>query len=306
VTGVSITGHKLGTGDRVLAGFCILIPFVPGSALRGAKKGGELTGLITDFAKATGRSTDEIEAVFRVAGHLEPDDLKELDRMMVAVGNGQILTKADLDILDDIARKLKEPLEEAGKAIKKGKPAKVGKLKVDPLSAKRLVPGTPKHMAQRWIEYQVRNPGKFGPLTDVIDPAWKKAYETILKNAKKGGEFERGALAALKYDKNVAMMIGPKAEGLKGFIPDAVKGNPAELIWGKAYHFVEVKGWKGMSMTGNLAEMLKYVDKFGGHIEVVFRSAKHAEGATKLSGPLSKMLTRLEDSGKATVRFFPP
>ena len=62
------------------------------------------------------------------------------------------------------------------------------------------------------------------------------------------------------------MMMGPDASGIRGFIPDAVKGNPTELVWGQAYHFTEVKGWKDMSNTGNLARMIEYVDEFGGHL----------------------------------------
>jgi hypothetical protein len=58
------------------------------------------------------------------------------------------------------------------------------------------------------------------------------------------------------YEKNTALMLPPpgsKAE--QGFIPDSVVGNPEELVWGRPYRFIEVKGRAEMSLTGNLAAM---------------------------------------------------
>lgn len=60
-----------------------------------------------------------------------------------------------------------------------------------------------------------------------------------------------------------------------------------------------------MSKTGNLASMMAYVDEFGGHLTVVFRSAKHPSGKTMLSGPLQKTLKALADSGRATIEWLP-
>lgn len=302
VTGVSITGHELSVGDRTLAAFGALIPFVPASALRSGKK---LPRVVDDFAMATGRSADEIEAVFRVAGHLDAGDVRELDRIMDAVAEGKELSRADLDILDDIGRKLKDPLEDVASAVRRGESPKVGKLRVDPTTQKQLVPGTEAHRRQRWLEYQFRHPEKFDRITEAMDPKWRKAYETILANKKAGGVFERSVLDALGYSKNKAMMIAPEAEDFKGFIPDAVRGSPDELVWGQPYHFVEVKGWTDMSKTGNLKEMIKYVKKFEGHIEVVFRSAKHSDGETSLTGPLQRALESLVKKGKATVHRHP-
>lgn len=199
-----------------------------------------------------------------------------------------------------------EELALAKKAFAEGtEAAKGGKLRVNLLTGERLVPGTSEHMAQRWFEYQMRNPNAFPKIADAIDPRWKKAYETILENAQKGGEFEQSVISALGATKNRAMMMGPPEQGLKGFIPDAIQGNPTELIWGQAYHFTEVKGWKDMSKTGNLAAMLDYVDKFGGSVTVVFRSAKHPSGLTSLSGPLQKRLDDLAKIDRAIVKRHP-
>jgi protein involved in polysaccharide export with SLBB domain len=307
LTGVSITGEKLGTGERVLAGIFFFIPFIPGSALR---SGDEVADVIEGVAKTTGRSIDEVEDIFRVAGNLDQTDARQLERIMESVSNSQTLTKTDLDILDGIAGKLRTPLEELAQARKAGGNLPVKPLRVDPVTATRLVPGSSAHMSQRWLEYQVRHGAKYSRLTSNIDPKWQRLYETILANKKAGGKFESDVLgwAATQHHpgllKNNEMMISSVGDA-KGFIPDGVKGNPGELVWGQAYHFLEVKGWKEMSNTGNLKAMINYVDEFGGQIEVVFRSAKHADGATKLSGPLQKTLDSLISQGKATVRRYP-
>jgi len=84
-----------------------------------------------------------------------------------------------------------------------------------------------------------------------------------------------------------------------------VKGNPSELVWGKPYDFVEVKGRQEMSLTGNLKAMLDYVDQYGGHIEVWFRSAKHPAGATRLTKQLQTYLNKLANSDNLKLRAFP-
>jgi protein involved in polysaccharide export with SLBB domain len=300
-TGVSITGHELDTGDRVLSALGALIPFVPGSALRAGK---ELPEIVEQVAKTTGRSSDEVYAIFRVAGHLEKADVSDLERIIKAVNDGKKLSPADMQILDNIAMRLKGPLEEAASYLAKGKAIPIGKLRADIVTGTKFIPGTEAHKAQRWIEYQFRNPGKFSKITGKVDPAWEALYDGIIKNKRAGGVFEEVALKHLKHEKNVATMIPPGGKAA-GFIPDAVKGNPAELVWGQAYHFAEVKAWKDMSYTGNLKAMLEYVDDFGGHIDVVFRSAKHADGATELTGPLRTVLDRLAKDGKATIHLYP-
>jgi hypothetical protein len=92
---------------------------------------------------------------------------------------------------------------------------------------------------------------------------------------------------------------------MQGFIADAVKGQPAELVWGKPYHFVEAKGRQELAVTGNLKAMIEYVERYGGHLEIWFRSGKHPAGATKLTGPLRDRLARLENVGKVAVNPFP-
>jgi hypothetical protein len=301
LSGTSITGHELDTGDRVLTAMGALIPFVPGSALRAGKN---LPEVVEQVAMSTGRSADEVYAIFRVAGHLDAASVNDLERIIKAVNGGKKLSPADLQILDNIALKLKGPLQEAATALAKGKEIPIGKLRADIVTGTKFIPGTEAHKAQRWIEYQFRNPGKFKQITGKIDETWEALYDGIIKNKRAGGAFEDAALKKLNQEKNVATMIppGPKATG---FIPDGVKGNPAELVWGKPYHFTEVKGWKDMSYTGNLKGMLEYVDDFGGHIDVVFRSAKHADGATELTGPLRSVVDRLVKEGKCTIHLHP-
>src|SRR5690606_23909267 len=107
------------------------------------------------------------------------------------------------------------------------------------------------------------------------------------------------------YEKNVALMMPPPGSKSPGFIPDAVPGNPSELVWGRAYRFVEVKARARLDLGGNLKAMLDYVRDYGGHIELWVRSAKHPKGPTRLSGPLLERLDELADQGKAVVKSYP-
>jgi hypothetical protein len=308
ITGVSITGHPLGTGDRFVAGLCLIIPLVPGAAFR---TGDEMLQIVSEVATRTGRSIDEVESIFRVAGNLDQTHARHLERIMDDILEAKHLTDADLDILDDIAKRLKGPLEELGQAKKAGGTIPTGKLHVDPTTGQQLVPGDPRHASQRWLEYQVRHPDRFPRLTTEIDPDWLRQYNTIIQNKRAGGAFESGVIDWLSsshhpgMQKNTAIMMDPGSK-TAGFIPDGVKGNPAELVWGTPYHFVEVKGWKEMSNTGNLKAMMEYVHDFGGHIEVVFRSAKHPQGKTRLTGPMEEALDDLQKNGLATIRYHPP
>ena len=84
-------------------------------------------------------------------------------------------------------------------------------------------------------------------------------------------------------------------DGVKGFIPDGVRNFKGSPKWGAPYDFVEVKDWENMSVTGNLKQMIRYVQTYGGSIEVVFRAKK-----TKLSGPLKRELKDLGNSAKIT------
>ncbi|WP_160174626.1 hypothetical protein [Archangium violaceum] len=51
--------------------------------------------------------------------------------------------------------------------------------------------------------------------------------------------------------------------------------------------------------------MIEYVEQYGGHLELWIRSAKHPEGATKLSGPLRKALDELRRQGKGLIKSSP-
>lgn len=170
-----------------------------------------------------------------------------------------------------------------------------------PLS--EMAPGSPGHKAQRWIEYQMKNPDKYPNVSEVIEPKWSRMYDTIIQNSRAGRGFEVEALTRFKYSKNNHMFLEPGQKG--GFIPDAIKGNPVEIKWGKPYHFVEVKGWNNLSNTGNLKSMLLYVKKHGGSIELIIRSEAHSSGATSLSGPLSQTINQLRLSGQATIKTYP-
>jgi hypothetical protein len=51
--------------------------------------------------------------------------------------------------------------------------------------------------------------------------------------------------------------------------------------------------------------MIEYVEKNGGHIELWVRSAKHPDGATHLTTPLLKIVTRLREQGRASLKNYP-
>jgi hypothetical protein len=169
----------------------------------------------------------------------------------------------------------------------------------------RLLPGTPAHKAQRWVDYQFRHPEKYPCFSFQPDAEWARMYETILKNRPAGNAFEDAILQAHKYERNSAMLMPPPGSGAQGFVPDAVKGNPADLVWGQPYPFVEAKARKQLSFSGNLKAMIEYVEKCGGHLELWVRSARHPDGATRLSGPLLQRLGRLEEFGRAEIRPYP-
>ncbi|MGZ3457960.1 MAG: hypothetical protein ACXU86_05565, partial [Archangium sp.] len=124
-------------------------------------------------------------------------------------------------------------------------------------------------------------------------------------NKQAGNAFEEGILKAGGYAKNTAVMMPPPGSQLQGFIPDSVRGNPAELVWGQPYRFIEAKGRQELAHTGNLKAMLDYVRKYGGHVELWIRSAKHPAGKTRLTKPLKDILDELGEHGRAVVKEFP-
>lgn len=100
-------------------------------------------------------------------------------------------------------------------------------------------------------------------------------------------------------------MMPPPGSTARGFIPDSVKGHPAELVWGQPYPFIEAKARKELSLSGNIEAMIEYVEKYGGHLELWIRSANHADGATQLSKPILRRLNRLRATGRASLKYHP-
>jgi hypothetical protein len=297
LTGQSVTGRKLRREEEFLAAVGVLLPFVSGRALAG-------TELVERAAVMTGRGLEEVRVLQRVASHLSPKDAEEIDRMLRAAAKGERMVERDVELLRRIAQKLERPLSEAADTLRKdGKVAFLGVRKG--AEGMRLMPGEPAHMAQCWVDYQFRHPGKYTRFSYAPDEEWKRLYESILRNKGAGTAFEGDVLKVAKYEKNVALMMPPPGSKLPGFIPDAVPGNPGELVWGRAYKFVEVKARAKLDLGGNLKAMLDYVDAYGGHIELWVRSAKHPAGPTRLSQPLKDRLEQLKGEGKASIKPHP-
>jgi hypothetical protein len=168
-----------------------------------------------------------------------------------------------------------------------------------------MLPGTAAHKAQCWVDYQFRHPARYKRFSYQADPEWERLYESILKNKPAGNAFEDEILRVNRYEKNTAMMVPPPGRKANGFIPDSVKDNPEQLVWGQPYHFVEAKARQELALSGNLEAMIQYVEDYGGHIELWIRSARHPAGETKLTRPLTKELNRLKSRGKASIQQYP-
>jgi hypothetical protein len=173
------------------------------------------------------------------------------------------------------------------------------------INGTRMLPGTPEHLAQCWVDYQFRHPGKYRRFSYTVDPQWERLYRSILANKPAGNAFEDAILKAAGHEKNTALMMPPLGSQVPGFIPDSVRGNPGELVWGKPYHFVEAKGRQELALSGNIKAMIEYVEKYGGHIELWIRSSAHSAGQTQLTRPLKQALQRLVESGNAVTRPYP-
>jgi len=291
LAGTSLTGHELETSDQVLLMAGALLP------LAKAKK---LEGLLGALVAATGRSPHEIEAVFKIARHLTPEEVAEVDRIVKAVAEGGKLHPEQLAALNRVVLRLEKPIQDLAKLLREGR-----RVTVDAVTGARLIPGTSEHMVQRWLDYQFLHLERYRSLRKTVDPKWQEQYWRILANNQSGSAFQAEALRNMKLEKNTALLIPPPGEGGVGFIPDAVKGHKGNLVWGQAYNFVEVKGRKEMFWQGNLTAMIEYVGKYGGSIEVVFRSAKHPDGMTRLSERLRKQVRDLERTGRASVSYHP-
>ncbi|QRN98567.1 hypothetical protein JRI60_05855 [Archangium violaceum] len=299
LTGFSLTGHRLSEPERVLSAVGVLLPFVNGKLL---KQGGE--GALQRVALLTGKGLDEVRVLSRVASHLAPEDVREIERLLRNASEGRVLTQGELEFLQRVALRLETPVREASEALRRGD--KLPLLGVRTLTdGSRLLPGTPEHLAQCWVDYQFRHPGKYPRFSYGVDPEWERLYRSILANKPVGNAFENATLARQGYMKNTAMMVPPPGGMASGFIPDSVLGNPGELVWGKPYHFVEAKARDELAHTGNLKVMLDYVREYGGHVELWVRSARHPDGATRLTKPLQNVLRELEDIGRVTLLSHP-
>jgi hypothetical protein len=294
VAGLSLLGRKLSAEDRLLCAVLVLLPVVGGATVSHGRA-----------ALSTGRSLQEAQVLGRVAQHLAPGEAEQVQRLLRQAGRGEKVAAEEVQWLHALAERLRDPLAEVAQAVKAGARVPLVGSRAT-AEGGRLVPGSAEHLAQAWVDYQFRHPGKYPRFEYAPDATWERMYRTVLENKGRGGEFEQQVLQARGYEKNTALMLPPpgsKAE--QGFIPDSVVGNPEELVWGRPYRFVEVKGRAEMPLTGNLAAMLQYVEKYGGHIEVYFRSAQHPHGQTGLSLPLRKQFEALRQAGKADVKWEP-
>jgi hypothetical protein len=301
VSGLSLTGHRLSGTERVLAVLGVALPFASGGLLK--KGGGEA---LQKVALLSGRSLQEVQVLSRVAAHLEPQQVREIERLTRAASAGRSLSAQEWEFLNRVARGLEAPLREAAEALGRGQ--KLPLLGARTLAdGSPLVPGSAAHLAQRWVDYQFRHPGKYPRFSFAVDPEWERLYRTILGNKPAGNAFEASILQARGSPKNSAVMMPPPGSQAQGFVPDSVPRNPHpdELVWGRPYDFVEAKARAELALTGNLKAMMEYVKQYGGHIELWVRSPQHPSGPTRLTGPLRKELDDLKELGRSTLRDFP-
>jgi hypothetical protein len=301
VSGLSLTGHPLSGTERFLSVLGVLLPLTSGSLLK--KGGGEA---LQQVALLSGRSLHEVHVLSRVASHLEPHQVREIERLSRAASSGHSFSPQELEFLNRVARGLEAPLREAAHALGRGQKLPLLGARTLP-DGSHLVPGSPAHLAQRWVDYQFRHPGKYPRFSFSVDPHWERLYRTVLSNKPAGNAFESSLLHARGYPKNSAVMLPPPGSKSHGFVPDSVPRNPHpdELVWGRPYDFVEAKARNELALTGNLKAMIEYVKQYGGHIELWVRSPQHPSGATRLTGPLQRELAELGQLGRATLRDFP-
>ncbi|WP_404365238.1 hypothetical protein ACIHQR_33495 [Corallococcus coralloides] len=298
VLGQSLLGYPLTDGERLLCAVSVALPVVSGRLLSEGAQGAERVALLT------GRSLREVQVLQRVVHHLSPREAQELRQVLRAAGRGEAVSAEDVENLRALAKRLEAPLVEAGRVLSQGKRvALVGSRATE--EGARLVPGSAEHLAQAWVDYQFRHPEKYRSFQYAVDPEWERLYQTVITNKGAGSAFEQSVLQRRKLPKNTDLLLPPPGSKAQGFVPDAVTGHKGDLVWGSPYDFVEVKGRAEMALTGNLKAMIEYVQKYGGSLELWIRSAKHPEGATRLSGPLAKELSDLEKQGQATVKPFP-
>ncbi|WP_223642566.1 hypothetical protein [Corallococcus sp. EGB] len=298
VLGQSLLGYPLTDGERLLCAVSVALPVVSGRLLPEGAQGVEQVALLT------GRSLREVRVLQRVVQHLSPKEAQELREVLRAAGRGEPVSAEDVEKLRALAKRLEVPLAEAGRVLARGdRVARVG-LRATAEGAS-LVPGSAEHLAQAWVDYQFRHPGKYPRFSYAVDPEWERLFQTVIQNKGAGGAFEQSVLQGRKLPKNTDPLLPPPGSKAQGFIPDAVSGHEGDLVWGSAYDFVEVIGRKELALTGNLEAMLEYVKRYGGSIELWIRSARHPEGAIRLTAPLDARLEELKQMNRANVRSFP-
>lgn len=175
--------------------------------------------------------------------------------------------------MDQISRAERMPLKELEKLLDKPEFAK----------------GTPMGNDLRFVRYK-RTGGKLN--FEECEPAayriWENTGAGSLREKELKEAFNLGA-------KNKLPMVNPDPKKAS-FIPDHIRGNPTSLQWGKPYHFEEIKDWANMSDTGNLSEMLDYVDTAiskisGSKLTIYYRNG------TYMSGPLRSRIEGLMKKG---------
>jgi hypothetical protein len=302
ITGYSPAGRRyLTRNERLLCAVAVLLPLLSARVL---STGGEA---LEQVALATGRSLDEVRVMVRVAERLAPEEAQRLQHLARTAARTGHLTEEEWQYLQRTSRHLDAVLNDFHAALQRGEKVPLLAVRGTDASGMRLVPGSPEHLAQAWVEYQFRHPEKYGRFRYAPDEKWQRMYRTVLENKGKGGDFEQAVLKALGHEKNTVLMLPPPGSKARGFVPDAVPGNPnpGELVWGQPYRFVEAKARQDLALTGNLEAMLDYVEQHGGHIELWVRSARHPQGPTHLTAPLRDKLGLLEQSGRARVKYHP-
>ncbi|WP_158625847.1 hypothetical protein [Corallococcus carmarthensis] len=298
VLGQSLLGHPLSDGERLLCAVSVALPVVSGRLLSEGAQGAERVALLT------GRSLREVQVLQRVVQHLSPQEAQQLRQVLRAAGRGESVSVEDVERLRALAKRLEAPLAEAGRVLAQGKRVALVGSRATAEGA-RLVPGSAEHLAQAWVDYQFRHPDKYRTFKYAVDPEWERLYQTVIKNKGAGSAFEQSVLQSRKLPKNSSLLMPPPGSKAEGFVPDAVTGLKGDLVWGSPYDFVEVKGRAEMALTGNVKAMLDYVQMYGGSVELWIRSAKHPEGATRLTRPLRERINNLRQSGRANVQSFP-
>jgi hypothetical protein len=254
----------------------------------------EVASFIKEVADRTGRNPAEVDRFLRLANQMGPDAEALAESITKAVQEGKRLPNGAREQLGDMLDRLNNPKRKGDRALG----SEANKQYVDPLTGEPLVPGEPAHRAQRWAEYQQRE-GLTPKEAAERKPGWDREYDQAIENQAKGSAAEQDALARAKVKKNNGALLDPTKPG-EPFIPDGVRGDPAKLTQGQPYDFVEVKYWEYLSQTGNVLRMLKYIEKFGGTLEL------WVSKGTEFSGPLELLIDSLnaKKPGTVTIKTF--